>query len=211
MMAVTGWALQALAERPGLWDEARERIRRPGFFPKANTEHRTPNIEHRTADSTSNTQPPTTNIQPGTRNAEPGTRPPSSPDPRPAMTADVRAALERELGLGLRTWAAVFDEYGYIPTGIGCQSALPGVPFDAFSDTGGYAHLIAAGAQWIRVLEGTRDWPAAPGGPAAPPAGSTFMRRTSSTSTGNWVESNLKVEPWNLQLPLPGQGTTDPH
>jgi len=151
-MIVSGWALQALAERPGLWDEAMERIRKPGFFPEENIEHRTSNAQHRTADSTSNNQQPTPNIQRGTRNAEPGT---GTAEP---SSADVRAALERELGLGLRTWEAIFDAYGYIPTGIGCQSALPGVAFDAFSDTGGYAHLIAAGAQWLRVLGGTRDW-----------------------------------------------------
>ena len=108
-MVVSGWALQALKERPGLWDEGRAHVRQPDGLPQTDT-------------------------------------------------AAVRAALERELGLGLRTWEAIFNEYGYIPSGIGCQSAVPGVPFDRFSDTGGYAHLIAAGAQWIRYLEGKRDW-----------------------------------------------------
>ncbi len=149
-MVVSGWALQALAERPGLWDEARERIAKPGFFPGENIEHRTSNAQHRTTSR----QLPTTRIQP----LDPDARSPSSLDPRPAAAADVRAALERELGLGLRTWEGIFDAYGYIPTGIGCQSALAGVAFDEFSDTGGYAHLIAAGAQWLHVLEGARDW-----------------------------------------------------
>ena len=63
--------------------------------------------------------------------------------------ADVKVWLEREVGQGLRTWAAVFAEYGYIPSGIGCQSAAPGIPFDEFSDTGGYAHLISAASQWV--------------------------------------------------------------
>ncbi len=71
---------------------------------------------------------------------------------------DVKVALERELGGGLRTWEAVFKEYGYIPTGIGCHSTLPGVPWDEFSDTGGYAHLISAAAQWILYKEGHADW-----------------------------------------------------
>ena len=78
--------------------------------------------------------------------------------PEGADEKSVQAALERELGGGLRTWEAIFDEYGYIPTGIGCHSTLPSVVWDKFSDTGGYAHLISACAQWIFVLEGKRDW-----------------------------------------------------
>lgn len=71
---------------------------------------------------------------------------------------DVKQALEYEVGGGLRTWEAVFKQYGYIPTGIGCQSALPGVPWDEFSDAGGYAHLISAAAQWMLYLRGRNDW-----------------------------------------------------
>jgi hypothetical protein len=66
--------------------------------------------------------------------------------------------LRQELGGGLRTWEAVFDQYGYIPTGLGGGSVVPGHNWDDFSDTGGYAHLIGAGAQWLYVLEGKRDW-----------------------------------------------------
>ena len=29
---------------------------------------------------------------------------------------------------------------------------------DDLSDTGGYAHLLSAGSQWLYVLEGKRDW-----------------------------------------------------
>ena len=65
--------------------------------------------------------------------------------------ARVKAALRRELGEGLRTWATLFERIGYIPTGFG--------RWDTWSDAGGYAHLIKAGAQWLRVLEGRRDWP----------------------------------------------------
>lgn len=81
----------------------------------------------------------------------------------PAAPADqVKAVLERELAGGLRTWEAILDEYGYIPTGIGA-----GASWDRFSDAGGYAHLINAAAQWLLYLEGKRDWemhrvPAAP-------------------------------------------------
>lgn len=71
---------------------------------------------------------------------------------------DIAAWLEREVGGGLRTWQAVLDEKGYIPTGIGCNTTLPGVKWDEFSDNGGYAHLISACAQWILFGEGRRDW-----------------------------------------------------
>jgi hypothetical protein len=63
----------------------------------------------------------------------------------------VRAALLRELGEGLRTWRAVLDEKGYIPTGDGPS-------WSRFSDSGGYAHLLSAAAQWLLVLDGKRDW-----------------------------------------------------
>ncbi|MCX7826496.1 MAG: hypothetical protein N2689_13195 [Verrucomicrobiae bacterium] len=72
--------------------------------------------------------------------------------------AAVKARLERELAGGLRTWEAIFDQYGYIPTGIGCHSILPGVVWDKFSDAGGYAHLLSAAAQWLMYLEKKSDW-----------------------------------------------------
>jgi hypothetical protein len=65
----------------------------------------------------------------------------------------VRDWLEHQLGGGLRTWEAIFNEKGYIPTGMGTS-----YDWDKFSDTGGYAHLISAAAQWLLVLEGKRDW-----------------------------------------------------
>lgn len=67
--------------------------------------------------------------------------------------ANVKAWLERELGCGLRTWQAVFDEKGYIPTSLGST-----YDWDKYSDSGGYAHLISAAAQWLLVLEGKSDW-----------------------------------------------------
>jgi hypothetical protein len=65
----------------------------------------------------------------------------------------VKRWLAWELGGGLRTWQAIFREKGFIPTGMNA-----GAEWDRFSDSGGYAHLISAGAQWIFVLEGKRDW-----------------------------------------------------
>jgi hypothetical protein len=35
---------------------------------------------------------------------------------------------------------------------------LPGVVWDKFSDTGGYAHLLSAAAQWLMYLEKKNDW-----------------------------------------------------
>jgi len=67
--------------------------------------------------------------------------------------AQVRAWLAHELGAGLRTWDAMFRELGYIPTGL-----KAGGQWQNFSDNGAYAHLISAGAQWLFVLEGKRDW-----------------------------------------------------
>ncbi len=128
-MALCGWALQALAQRPGLWNEARRRITRPAFFPPAGAVTGEFVVAWGGVDGTS-----------------------------AAGETEVRRALERELGGGLRTWEAVFNEWGYIPSGIDCQSAVPGAPYDRFSDTGGYAHLIQSAMQWIRHLRGERDW-----------------------------------------------------
>ena len=114
-MVVSGWALQALKSKPGIWDEAKTKIAAADFFPAATVE-------------------------------------------------EVRAALERELGGGLRTWEAIFDQYGYIPTGIGAGRPIPDAEWDDFSDSGGYAHLINACAQWIFRLENKCDWSAPLGG-----------------------------------------------
>jgi lysophospholipase L1-like esterase len=65
----------------------------------------------------------------------------------------VKAWLKHELAGGLRTWQAIFREYGYIPTGIDA-----GATWQNFSDSGGYAHLISAASQWLLCLEGKRDW-----------------------------------------------------
>ena len=75
-----------------------------------------------------------------------------------AGTEDVIAGLERELAGGLRTWEAIFDAKGYIPTGLGAGNCGAGFPWDELSDTGGYAHLISAASQWLLYLEGKNDW-----------------------------------------------------
>jgi hypothetical protein len=68
-------------------------------------------------------------------------------------TSRVSATLASELGAGLRTWRAIFEEKGYIPAGIGT-----GAEWDDYSDSGGYAHLISAASQWIIYLDRKRDW-----------------------------------------------------
>jgi hypothetical protein len=65
----------------------------------------------------------------------------------------VRGWLLHQLAGGLRTWEAIFQERGFIPTGIGT-----GRPMDNYSDTGAYAHLISAGAQWLLYLDNKFDW-----------------------------------------------------
>lgn len=67
--------------------------------------------------------------------------------------SQVKAWLEREAGGGLRTWDAIFRRYGYIPTHIG-RNAF----WDGLSDTGGYAHLISAAAEWVLYLDGKSNW-----------------------------------------------------
>ena len=65
----------------------------------------------------------------------------------------VREALEKELSAGLRTWEAIFNAKGYIPTGLNA-----GGDWDKFSDAGGYAHLISAASQYILWKQKKRDW-----------------------------------------------------
>ncbi|MDB6032924.1 MAG: hypothetical protein JWM16_3262 [Verrucomicrobiales bacterium] len=64
----------------------------------------------------------------------------------------VKSWLWYELAGGLRTWEAVFRKKGYIPSGLGEGR------WERFSDTGGYAHLISAAAQYILCLEKKKDW-----------------------------------------------------
>jgi hypothetical protein len=65
----------------------------------------------------------------------------------------VTAWLDVELNRGLQTWNAIFKEKGFIPSGLGT-----GQEFDRLSDSGGYAHLISAGAQWLLYQDRRTDW-----------------------------------------------------
>jgi len=67
--------------------------------------------------------------------------------------AEVVKSLEREVAKGIFNWSKVFAIKGYIPTGMGT-----GADWDHYSDTGGYAHLISACAQYLNHLEGKKDW-----------------------------------------------------
>jgi hypothetical protein len=69
----------------------------------------------------------------------------------------VRRALHRELAGGIRTWSEVFHTRGYIPTSIGAGSVADR-RWDDLSDTGGYAHLIAAMSQYLILQSGETDW-----------------------------------------------------
>ena len=66
--------------------------------------------------------------------------------------AQVKDWLAHDLGRGLRVWQAIFRQYGYVPTGIGAGD------WDRYSDSGGYAHLISAAAEWLLYLDGKADW-----------------------------------------------------
>jgi len=65
----------------------------------------------------------------------------------------VEAWLKHELAGGLRTWEAILQDKGYIPTGMNA-----GFIWDGISDSGGYAHLISAASQWVFYLDDRRDW-----------------------------------------------------
>jgi hypothetical protein len=122
-MICAGWALQAIAQSPGLWEKYLQELGPESLGLSA--------LDDANRDRAA-----------GFWNTSDG----------------VAQWLRDELGGGLRTWEAVFDDYGYIPTGLGAGSATRGVSWDELSDSGGYAHLISAAAQWILVLEKKRDW-----------------------------------------------------
>lgn len=134
-MACAGWALQLLRKHPGLWDQAGEemypgKVRVLGYCPLSCQELK----DH-------------VEFSEGENNTF-----------FACSTASVQMFLKRELGCGLRVWEAIFNSYGYIPTAIGGGEAAPGVAWDSLSDTGGYAHLIHAGSQWLFYLDGKSDW-----------------------------------------------------
>ena len=67
--------------------------------------------------------------------------------------ADVVKSLEKEVAEGIFNWSKVFATKGFIPTAL-----ETGSDWDHYSDTGGYAHLISACAQYLNYLEGKKDW-----------------------------------------------------
>ena len=79
----------------------------------------------------------------------------------------VRDYLEHQVAGAIATWKDVFDRFGYLPGGFdpfepdGRFILYAGAPYardwSKVSDTGGYALLIQAIAQWINYLHGTAD------------------------------------------------------
>jgi len=63
------------------------------------------------------------------------------------MTADQTRAFARQLG------GVIFDNLRYIPCGINSWGF-----WDRVSDSGGYAHLVSAAAQWLLYLDRKNDW-----------------------------------------------------
>ncbi len=74
----------------------------------------------------------------------------------------VRKALQRELVGGLASWRAVFRELGYLPIAHGKTNiwTFRGTRVNKISESGGYAHLIKAAAQYLLYQQGKRDWAA---------------------------------------------------
>lgn len=109
-MIMCALSLQSFREYPKLWEEGREEIDDPSYFP-------------------------------------------------PESGEEIRTWMEREVSGGLRTWEAVFKEYGYIPAGIDAGGKNPaGFDWEDLSHCGAYAYLIIAGAQWIHLQNEITDW-----------------------------------------------------
>ncbi|MCX6907620.1 MAG: hypothetical protein NTY01_06205, partial [Verrucomicrobia bacterium] len=85
-------------------------------------------------------------------------RPPEGWSEPPA--AEVTAALRRELEEGLRYWQKDWQTRGYIRPHWPIGGKLPTKHYwqHRVSETGGYAHLIAACADYVMLLDGKNDW-----------------------------------------------------
>jgi len=72
----------------------------------------------------------------------------------------VKEALHHELVEGLKSWRQVFREKGFIPVAIGKANiwTLGGTRVNQISDSGGYAHLLKAAAQYLLYQQGKCDW-----------------------------------------------------
>jgi len=73
---------------------------------------------------------------------------------------EVTARLQAELDEGLRFWREQMKTVGYLRPDwpIGGKKPEPNYWYDQTSETGGYAHLIAACADYVMLLDGKKDW-----------------------------------------------------
>jgi hypothetical protein len=75
---------------------------------------------------------------------------------------EVKKVLTAELTEGLRYWQAEWNEHGRIrpdwPLGGSDLKPRPGYLGPELSETGGYAHLIAAASEYLLLMDGRRDW-----------------------------------------------------
>lgn len=73
---------------------------------------------------------------------------------------DVTARLQAELDEGLRFWQEQMKTVGYILPDwpVGGKKPEATYWYDRTSETGGYAHLIAACADYAMLLDGKNDW-----------------------------------------------------
>lgn len=73
---------------------------------------------------------------------------------------DVTACLQAELDEGMRFWQEQMKTVGHLRPDwpIGGKKPEPTYWSDHTSETGGYAHLIAACAAYVMLLDGKNDW-----------------------------------------------------
>ena len=74
--------------------------------------------------------------------------------------SEVTATLRRELEEGLHYWQKQWQTHGYIRPHWPIGGKLPTKHYwqHRVSETGGYAHLIAACASYVTLLDGKEDW-----------------------------------------------------
>jgi hypothetical protein len=72
----------------------------------------------------------------------------------------VRARLREELDEGLRFWQDQFHTIGFLRPDWPIGGVKPHEYYlgDQLSETGGYAHVIAAAAEYLLIMDGKRDW-----------------------------------------------------
>lgn len=74
--------------------------------------------------------------------------------------SEVEATFKREVEEGLRYWQREWQTRGYVRPHWPIGGKLPSKHYwqDRVSETGGYAHLIAACAAYVMFLDGKKDW-----------------------------------------------------